>query len=77
MDNDCYRYMVFRDSRLVGAILMGEMGPAAAIKRMIEAKTSCGDLLHGNPDMKEILAFIEASPSEESVARSRRNVPEQ
>lgn len=61
VENDCYHYVVFRDSRLVGAILMGDMGPAAAIKRMIEAKTSCGDLLQGAPDMKAILSFIKNS----------------
>ncbi len=60
MGNDCYHYVVFRDSRLVGAILMGDMGPAAAIKHLIEARTSCSDLLHGNPDMDRILAFIAA-----------------
>jgi nitrite reductase (NADH) large subunit len=58
MGSDCYHYVVFRDSRLVGAILMGDMGPATAIKRLIEARTSCSDLLRGEPDMKAILAFI-------------------
>lgn len=58
LEGDCYHYVVFRDSRLVGAILVGDMGPAAAIKRLIETKTSCGDLLSSTPDMKTILAFI-------------------
>ncbi len=62
LDGERYHYIVFRDGRLVGAILMGDMGPAAAIKRLIEAKSSCGDLLRGDtPTMERILAFIEAS----------------
>jgi len=57
-----YQYVLFHDGQLVGAILLGDMRPAAAIKHLIETKTCCSDLLHGNPDMQEILAFIEAAP---------------
>ncbi|NVN89731.1 MAG: FAD-dependent oxidoreductase [Desulfuromonadales bacterium] len=62
LENGRYHYIVFRDGQLVGAILLGDMRLAAAIKHLIEAKTCCTDLLHGNPGMKEILAFIEAKP---------------
>lgn len=60
--NGTYRYVVFRDGKLAGAILLGDTRQAAAIKRLIEAKTCCNDLLSGNPDMDEVLAFIEAAP---------------
>jgi len=62
LEDDRYHYFVFRDGQLVGAILLGDMRPAACVKHLIEAKTCCNDLLHGNPDMKEILAFIESTP---------------
>lgn len=62
LENGRYHYIVFRDGQLVGAILLGDMRLAAAIKHLIETKTCCTDLLHGNPGMKEILAFIEATP---------------
>jgi nitrite reductase (NADH) large subunit len=56
-----YHCFVFRDGQLVGAILLGEMRLAAAIKNLIEKKISCTDLLHANPDIKDILAYIENS----------------
>ena len=59
-ENNRYYYVVFRDGQLVGAILLGDMRPAAAIKRFIETKTCCNDLLSTNPDMKGILTFIES-----------------
>ena len=61
LDNGHYRCFVFRDGQLVGAILLGEMKLAAAIKNLIEKKTSCTDLLHTNPDVQDILAYIENS----------------
>jgi len=60
--NGRYRYFVFRDGQLVGAILMGDMTLAAPIKRLIEAGTSCAELLRGEPDVGDIIAFMETSP---------------
>ena len=61
LENGQYRCFVFRDGQLVGAILLGEMRLAAAIKNLIEKKISCTDLLHTNPDVQDILAYIENS----------------
>jgi len=45
------RYMrfVFRDSRLVGAILMGDASIATALKKAVESKRDCSALLRGQP----------------------------
>jgi nitrite reductase (NADH) large subunit len=54
-----YHYFMFHDGQLVGAILLGDMKLAAAIKSMIEKKFSCTDLLHTNPDVQAVITFIE------------------
>ena len=61
LDNGQYHCFVFRDGQLVGAILLGEMRLAAAIKNLIEKKVSCTDLLHTNPGVQEIITYIENS----------------
>lgn len=58
-DNRQYRCFIFRDGQLVGAILLGEMRLAAAIKSLIEKKVSCTDLLHTNPGVHDITTYIE------------------
>jgi nitrite reductase (NADH) large subunit len=40
-----YSYYVFRDNRLVGAILLGDATLSALLKKLIENQTSCIDLL--------------------------------
>jgi nitrite reductase (NADH) large subunit len=57
--NDHYRCFIFRDGLLVGAILLGEMRLAAAIKSLIEKRVSCSDLLHTNPSVHDIITYIE------------------
>ena len=60
-DSGQYRCFIFRDGQLVGAILLGEMRLAAAIKNLIEKKVSCTDLLHTNPGVQDIITYIENS----------------
>ena len=60
-DNGQYRCFIFRDGQLVGAILLGEMRLAAAIKNLIEKKVSCTDLLHADPGVQDIITYIENS----------------
>ena len=59
-ENSHYRYFVFRDAQLVGAVLMGDTSLAASVKRLIETKASCADILNDNPDAGKIAAFIKA-----------------
>jgi len=44
-DTQRYAYFVFRDSRLVGAILLGDTGLSAPLKNLIEQQGSCAELL--------------------------------
>jgi len=61
MEDNQYLWFVFRDGQMVGAILLGDMRLASAIKSLIEKKVSCTDLLHTNPGVKEIVTYIELS----------------
>ncbi|HIJ94174.1 MAG TPA: FAD-dependent oxidoreductase [Desulfuromonadales bacterium] len=60
-NNGQYFHFMFHDGQLVGAILLGDMKLAAAIKNLIEKKSSCTDLLHSRPDVHEVITFIENS----------------
>lgn len=42
---DNYAYFLFRDSHMVGAILLGDTHLSATVKKMIEKKVQCSDLL--------------------------------
>jgi len=42
-----YRLLVFRDSRLVGAILVGDTAFAPKLKKLIESQANCAELLKG------------------------------
>ncbi len=44
VDNN-YAYFLFRDSRMVGSILLGDTRLSATVKKMIEQKVQCRDLL--------------------------------
>jgi len=57
-DGDRYRQYIFRDSRLVGAILLGDTALAPVLKKLIEGGTSCADLLAGAGDAREVSAGI-------------------
>lgn len=56
-----YVRFVFRENRLVGAIHLGDVGPAAVIKKVIEASADLGDLLETQPSAVEFLGELRAS----------------
>ena len=58
--NGHYRQFIFRDSRLVGAILVGEASLAPTLKKLIETGSSCADLLAGVKDAAAIAAGFAA-----------------
>ncbi|MBV5338433.1 MAG: hypothetical protein J0665_02575 [Deltaproteobacteria bacterium] len=53
-DGDYYRQFVFRDSHLVGAILIGYASIASALKKLIENGTSCTELLSKAGDARGV-----------------------
>ncbi|MEA5114405.1 MAG: FAD-dependent oxidoreductase [Geobacteraceae bacterium] len=55
-----FRQFIFRDSHLVGAILLGDTRISATLKKLIETNVSCADLLAGAVDAGKIGARIEA-----------------
>ena len=59
-DGDHYQQFVFRDSHLVGAILIGDASIASALKKLIETGTSCAELLAEADDAKGVHAGIVA-----------------
>ena len=54
-DGEEYRRFVFRDHRLVGAILLGDIKAAASVAKAIEAKTDFSRLLGGSPTTEAIM----------------------
>jgi nitrite reductase (NADH) large subunit len=59
-DGDYYRQFVFRDSHLVGAILIGDASIASALKKLIENGTSCTELLCKSGDARDVYNGIAA-----------------
>jgi nitrite reductase (NADH) large subunit len=53
-----YTFLVFRDSFLVGAILMGDSKAASNIKKLIEEKIPCAELLSKAKTAQDIIANI-------------------
>jgi len=51
-----YQKFVFRDSRLVGAILVGDTSIAPTLKNLIENNISCSEILAGVTDAKGVRA---------------------
>jgi nitrite reductase (NADH) large subunit len=56
--NEQYQQFIFRDSRLVGAILLGDTAIAPTLKKLIETNTSCSELLAGVEGADEIRSRI-------------------
>jgi len=54
-------FFMFRDSYMVGAILLGDTQVSAQAKHVIEARVDCSLLLHGKPDTSEVLSFLGGS----------------
>lgn len=59
-DGDHYQQFIFRDSHLVGAILIGDASIASALKKLIETGTSCTELLAEADDARGVHAGIAA-----------------
>jgi len=57
---DRYAWFVFRDSRLVGAVLLGETGLSAHLKSLIETERSCAELLSRSGSAAELFANLQA-----------------
>ncbi len=57
-EDETYELYVFRDALLVGAILLGEAGAGAAVKKAIESKRDCSRLLSGWPSARDVRAFL-------------------
>lgn len=55
---DVFQQFVFRDSHLVGAVLMGDVSLASAVKKLIESHASCAELLAAARDPREIRTGI-------------------
>jgi len=49
---------VFRDSHLVGAILLGDAGLAAGVKKAVESKLDFSSLLAKHPSAGDVLEFL-------------------
>ncbi len=54
-----YFYFVFRDNYMVGAILLGDTALSADVKRIVEKRHDCSEVLRHSPGAKEIIAFLE------------------
>lgn len=54
-----YVRFVFRDNRLIGAILLGDVGPAAVIKKAIDTPVDLGELLKQQPSAIEIVGELQ------------------
>jgi nitrite reductase (NADH) large subunit len=59
-ENGHYQQFIFRDSHLVGAILVGDTSIAPTLKKLIETNASCTELLAGANLASEIHASIAA-----------------
>ena len=55
---DDYFTFVFRDSHMVGCILMGDTKLSAAAKRMVEQHEDCAKLLAAKPTVEDVIAFL-------------------
>ncbi len=53
-----YYSFIFRDSHMVSAILMGDTSLSATVKRVVEQKEDCAELLATRPAVTDVLAFL-------------------
>ncbi|MDH3997490.1 MAG: FAD-dependent oxidoreductase, partial [Desulfuromonadales bacterium] len=49
-----YAYFVFRDTHLIGAILLGDTALSAYLKQLIESQLSCAEILSKSKSAKEL-----------------------
>ncbi len=57
-DGGNYRYFMFRDTRMIGAILLGETSLSAAVKTTVENQTDCAPIARAGTSADEVVAFL-------------------
>ena len=55
---DSYYTFIFRDSRMVSCILMGDTRLSPAVKRLVEQREDCAELLAAKPTVEDVIAFL-------------------
>ncbi len=55
---DHYHAFTFRDSRMIGAILLGDTSHSAQVKHIVEQKRDCSRILQGTRSIASVLAFL-------------------
>ncbi|MCP4456104.1 MAG: hypothetical protein GY809_32000 [Planctomycetes bacterium] len=60
--NGHYQSFVFRDSHMVGAILLGDTSQSAHVKHTVEQQRDCSRLLQGDGDVTSVLVFLVDQP---------------
>jgi len=53
-----YYYFVFRDSHMVGSILLGDTTLASGVKEAVEKRIDCAKVLQQRPECKDILDWV-------------------
>jgi len=56
--DDSFSRFVFRDSHLVGSILLGDAKIAAQVKKAVESRFDFSDLLGRHPVAEEVIQFV-------------------
>jgi nitrite reductase (NADH) large subunit len=57
-DDDGYVRFVFRDSHLVGAILLGDATVAPRVKKAVESQRDVSDLLRARPGAVDVIKYL-------------------
>lgn len=55
---ETYYYFVFRDNRMVGAILMGDPSLSGMVKTYVENRKDCADILKLKPSANDIVSYL-------------------
>jgi nitrite reductase (NADH) large subunit len=60
--NDHYQSYIFRDSHMVGAILLGDTTQSAHVKHIVEKQRDCSRILQGDHSVESVQAFLVSQP---------------
>lgn len=60
--NGQYQSFLFRDSHMVGAILLGDTSQSAHVKHTVEQSRDCSPILRGDRDIASVLQFLADQP---------------
>ncbi|MGM0490916.1 MAG: hypothetical protein ACQESR_29685, partial [Planctomycetota bacterium] len=63
-----YSYFVFRENRLVGTVLLGDLSLLPATKDAIENKRDCADPLRGEPTAERVIDTFRGGGAETAEA---------